>query len=41
VIRLALAAALTFSLAAFGAPAPKKVTLLFTGDNGAQVAPCG
>lgn len=21
--------------------APKKVTLLFTGDNGAQVAPCG
>ncbi len=20
---------------------PKKITLLFTGDNGAQVAPCG
>jgi hypothetical protein len=35
-----LTAALFVSLFASAAPA-KKVTLLFTGDNGAQVAPCG
>jgi len=40
VIRLSIAAALALSLSAFAAPA-KKLTLLFTGDNGAQVAPCG
>ena len=42
-IRAMLAAVLAFSLSAIAAPAPvgKKITLLFTGDNGAQVAPCG
>ncbi len=38
--RLTLAAVLALSLSAIAAPA-KKITLLFTGDNGAQVAPCG
>ena len=39
-IRLAIAAVFALSLSAGAAPA-KKLTLLFTGDNGAQVAPCG
>lgn len=36
-------AALVFAVLALdaAAAAPKKLTLLFTGDNGAQVAPCG
>ena len=38
--RWLLAAVLVLSLSAAAAPA-KKVTLRFTGDNGAQVAPCG
>ena len=37
--RLLVAAALVLGVSA-GA-APKNLTLLFTGDNGAQVAPCG
>ena len=36
-----LCALLALSLSAGAAPAPKQITLLFTGDNGAQVAPCG
>ena len=38
--RWVLSTLLALSLSA-GAAAPKKITLLFTGDNGAQVAPCG
>lgn len=37
-----LVAALLLSLTAGAAPSSsKRITLLFTGDNGAQVAPCG
>jgi len=37
---------LAFALALLIAPAlagaqPKKLTLLFTGDNGGEIAPCG
>gem|GEM_PF-2858772 len=38
--RLLVAATLAWAVAATAAPAPK-LMLLFTGDNGAQVAPCG
>ena len=41
-IRAWVAAVLLVSLCAIAAPAkPKKISLLITGDNGAQVAPCG
>ena len=26
---------------ALAAPAPKKLTLVFNGDNGGEIAPCG
>jgi len=26
---------------ALAAPAPKKLTVAFTGDNGGEIAPCG
>lgn len=29
------------ALAAAPAPAPKKFTLVFNGDNGGEIAPCG
>ena len=40
---LALAAALSLAPGSGAAApaAPKKVTLLFTGDNGGEIAPCG
>ena len=39
--RLALAA-LVLLLVSFGAgAAPRKLVLLFTGDNGGEIAPCG
>jgi hypothetical protein len=42
VTRALIAGVLALSLSAVAAPAKgKKLTLLFTGDNGAQVAPCG
>lgn len=37
----ALLAATALSQDALAAEAAKKVTLLFTGDNGGEIAPCG
>lgn len=36
-----LVAALVWSASAAAAKDAKKVTVLFTGDNGGEVAPCG
>ncbi|HEY8207741.1 MAG TPA: hypothetical protein VIG99_09690 [Myxococcaceae bacterium] len=38
-ILLLLAPAIALTTAA--APAPKKLTLAFSGDNGGEIAPCG
>ena len=38
---LMLAALLLGPACAFAASTPQKVTILFTGDNGGEVSPCG
>ncbi|MFL5350631.1 MAG: hypothetical protein ACJ8AT_38155 [Hyalangium sp.] len=39
--RLALAALALLLVPFVAGAAPKKVVLLFTGDNGGEIAPCG
>jgi hypothetical protein len=41
IARLALAALALLLLPVVASAAPKKAVLLFTGDNGGEIAPCG
>ena len=40
-MRRALSLLAVLPVVALAAPAPKKFTLVFQGDNGGEIAPCG